>query len=229
MQSGNKTAIIIITYNCQQIFVRHIERIKKHCKDQHDIIIIDNSTKSSSMNAIRHHSKVFGVTYIRTSASSENSSDSHSFAANFSYNLLKDKYTHFFYLDHDCFPVKDFSVIEILGDKQMAGIGQQKEKLYFWPGCLMFVKQQTGIDFSPQTGLDTGGSLYELMEKIGHENLIFFNEEHVQNPEFNKSFYNFYSMINNKMFCHMVNASNWSKSNDNEERINSMLNVIERL
>ena len=223
----NKVAIVVITYNNKDIFLKHIERIKRHCKDNYEIIIVDNSTDAKVIDHIKYHSGAQGCEYIKTNASSLNGSGSHSFAANLSFLLLKDKYTHFFYLDHDCFPIKDFSVVEILGEKQFAGIGQEKHKTYIWPGCLMF-KAGLEIDFSPLPGLDTGGSLYKEMERVGPENIVSFNEIHQENPEFNKNMYNFYSLINDSMFMHFINASGWNKNSDQQERINSLLNILEK-
>lgn len=226
---SSKTAIVIITYNCHQIFLKQIERIKRHCKDNYDIIIIDNSTDLKAINHIKYHSKVQGCEYVKCNASSFNGSASHAFAANLSYIMLKDRYSHFFYLDHDCFPIKDFSVVEILGEKQFAGIGQEKSRTYLWPGCLMF-KQNEDIDFSPNhfLKLDTGGNLYIAMEKAGSDQIISFNELHQQNPEFNKNMYNFYSLINDSMFMHFINASGWNPNKDQDERINSLLNILEK-
>jgi hypothetical protein len=225
---NSKVGIVVITYNNKDIFLKHIQRIKRHCKDDnYEIVIIDNSTDLKVIDHIKYHSKVNGCEYIKTNASSLNGSSSHSFAANISYLLLKEKYTHFFYLDHDCFPIKDFSVVEILGEKQFAGIGQEKSKTYLWPGCLMF-KKRDDIDFSPLPGLDTGGSLYKAMETVGAENIVSFNELHQENPEFNKNMYNFYSLINDSMFMHFINASGWNKNADQQERINSLLNILEK-
>ena len=40
----------------------------------------------------------------------------------------------FFFIDHDCIPVREFSVIDILGGGHVAaGIGEEKNKKYFWP------------------------------------------------------------------------------------------------
>ena len=85
------------------------------------------------------------------------------------------------------------------------------------------------IDFSTsnELGLDTGGLLFMVLERYGNESAVFFNEVHVQNPYFNKSMYNFYAMINNGMFLHCINGSNWNPSESHEERTNSLLNIIE--
>lgn len=224
-----KVGIIIITYNAHELLLKQVERIKLHCKDESaNVIIIDNSTRQESIDAIKYYCGKLGLTYVKTKAASLNGSGSHAFAANLSYTMFKETYTHFLYLDHDCFPVKDFSVAEILGEKQIAGIGQKKGDItYLWPGCLAFVRMDD-IDFSPshELGLDTGGNLYKVMTEI---NTLFFNEEHCQNPEFNKSFYNFYSMIHNHTFMHFVNSSNWSNTNDHQERLNSLINILDKL
>lgn len=227
MQLKN-SAIIIIVYNTSALIIKQLECIKKYCQDDsYDIIIVDNSTIQEVSESVEYHSKE--CIYLKTNASSQYGSSSHAFAANLAYMKFRDDYQYFFYLDHDCFPIKPFSIVKTLNGKSMAGIGQQKSKLYYWPGCLMFMRSTHGIDFSPLPGLDTGGSLYKLMEKYGKDDLIFFNEKHVQNPEFNKSFYNFYSLINNGTFMHFVNGSNWNKSESHDERLNSLINELDRI
>jgi hypothetical protein len=68
--------------------------------------------------------------------------------------------------------------------------------------------------------------LYKVIERYGKAGVRFFNETHHQNPHFTKSFYNFYTTLNDGMFMHFVNASNWAGSEANEERINSLINIL---
>lgn len=230
-----KVGIIIITYNISsELFCLQIEAIRKFCKDDDfEIVVVDNSTDATSSMGIQYHSGLLNLLYRKTIASSVNGSDSHSFAANFSYQRLKTIYDAFLYLDHDCIPFKDFSLQGILGeDKVMAGIGQLKgTTTYFWPGLLFFRNDKIEhdlIDFSPnnELGLDTGGNLYKVIETYGKDACIFFNESYHQNPNFVDNKYGYYSMINDEMFFHAVNASNWSGELRHEERINSIINLI---
>lgn len=224
---NSKTAIVIITYNCHQIFLKQIERIKRHCKDDYQIIIVDNSTNLKAIDHIQYHAKNQGCNYIKCNASSTNGSGSHAFAANLSYVMFKNEYSHFFYLDMDCFPVKDFSAIEILGEKQFAGIGQEKNNItYIWPGAFIMEKSEN-VDFSPnhELGLDTGGNLYKIITK---ENTVFFNEYYEENPEFTKNRYNFYTMIHDSTFMHFIGSSNWHGKDKNNERINSLINILDK-
>lgn len=228
---NNKTIIIIITYNNADLINRQVEYIRKFCKDEFDIAIIDNSNKKEVIDAIMYYNNTLGCLYYKTRASTADSSQSHCFAANFAYDKFKDGYKYFAFFDHDLFPVVDFSVEKILNGKIMAGIVQEKSKKYFWPGCLLFDNSkidQSIIDFSTnrEFQLDTGGNLYKIVEKYNCDEFIFFNEQYFENPYFKKSRYNFYSMINNGMFMHFINGSNWNNSEHHVERINSLLNIL---
>lgn len=224
-----KTAIVIITYNQYNLLIRQVELIHKFCLDDFEIVVVDNSTDKQAIEGVKHHADRLGCVYIKTHAGSKGGSASHAFAANVSYLQLKDKYDYFLYLDHDAFPIRLFSVVHELGEAVIGGIGQNKSKTYFWPGCVMF-KQDEIIDFScnSEFQLDTGGNLYKMIDKHGLDKCKFFNEVYHENDQFNTdSMYNYYTTINNDMFYHMCNGSNWNPIDRHEERINSLLNILE--
>lgn len=226
-----KTAVVIITYNISsEVFMLQIEAIRKFCKDDFEIEVFDNSSDVEKAEGIRYHASILEISYCKTHANSLNGSDSHSFAANFSYGILKDKYSLFAYLDHDLLPIKDFSVEEILGDKIIAGVGQIKNGVkYFWPGAVMWDNTKIDndlIDFSPdhEKNLDTGGGLHKIIDEYGEDVCIFFSEAYHQNDGFAGKKYNYYAMING-MFMHFVNSSNWNPIKNHDNRINSLLNI----
>lgn len=226
-----KVGIIIITYNLPvDIFLLQIAAIKKFCTDDYEIEIFDNSSRLKFSEDIKYHSKLLGLQYTKTFSSSQNGSESHSFAANFSYQKIKNNYQYLFFMDHDLIPVKEFSVVQILGDKIIAGIGQGAKKKYLWPGCVMWNadkidKNIIDFSFSHDLGLDTGGLLYKVIEQYGEDNCIFFDEAYYQNPYFVHPQYGHYTMIMDEVFCHFTNASNWFGADRHEERINSLLNI----
>lgn len=228
--------IVIITYNIPSaVFLLQVQALQKFCKDEFVIEVIDNSTDLELAEHVRYHSSHLGLNYTKTFSGSKNSSDSHSFAANFAYQKFKDTYKYFFFIDHDCLPVTEFSVIEILsGGHVMAGLGQGKLRPYFWPGCVMFNNSsidQDLIDFSANNefGLDTGGQLWEIVRKHGEDCCIFFNETYHENSQYRGKAYKHYAMINNQMFMHFVNSSNWNNQGDNQERISSLINIAKDL
>lgn len=227
-----QVGIIIVVYNLSsEIFILQVNALRKFCKDEFEIQVIDNSTNLDMAEHIRYHAEQLGVNYIKTFANSQNGSDSHTWACNFAYQKFKDSHEYLMFIDHDVIPTEDFSVVEILnGGHVMAGLGQGAKKKYMWAGLVMMAMDRIDkelIDFSTNAefGLDTGGNLYKTIEKFGQENCIFFNESYHQNQYFKGLAYNHYAMLNNKMFMHFVNSSLWNPVENNEERINGLINI----
>ena len=107
----------------------------------------------------------------------------------------------------------------------MAGLPQVRGKIkYYWPGCFMF-DTSINIDFNMVQGLDTGGGTHKAIEAYP-DKCIFFDEQYCQNPYFTKPPYNFYSLLNDGTFLHFINGSNWANSQENEERVNSLFNIL---
>lgn len=227
-----KTGIIIITFNLDhRIFILQVESLQKFCKDEFTIEVFDNSTDEEKAEAVRYHAERLGIIYKRTIPGTRDASQSHAFSANYSYLKLKESYDYFFYLDHDVIAVKDFSVVEILGDKVVGGMvhGWHGTK-YFWPGCLMWNNNTINkdlIDFTPNHDMrtDTGGGTYKIIEEYGLENCIEFDEIGCENPLFNTQPYNFYMMIYKQTFMHFLCASNWRNVSDNDKRLNTLMSI----
>lgn len=261
-----RCAILSVHYNNSSFIIPQIQCIRKFCTDpNYDIIIVDNSDTGNFHEAIKYHAERLGAIYMKTQASSSNGSQSHAFALNTGFQKYKDDYKEFLFLDHDAFPIKEFSVSKSLlqnddGNLVIAGLGQGQAYKYFWAGCfavdlatppsnpgkkvLKPIGQWTQenvpeydnepilikdlIDFSPnhELKLDTGGNLYKIIEAYGEKNCAFWDEKYCQNPNFTKSQYTSYALINNEMFLHCINGSGWNKAEANEERINSLLAIL---
>lgn len=226
------TGIVIIVYNLPiDIFLLQIAAIRKYCKDDFTIEVFDNSDNLEIAEHIRYHSAQLGVNYYKIFSNSKGGSDSHCWAANFAFQKLKDEYKYFWYIDHDAIPVKDISVEDILKNGHViAGVGQGAKKKYFWPGHVMWCMERIDkwlIDFSTNADfqLDTGGNLYKIVEKYGEESCIFFNESYHQNQYYKGLSYNHYSMLADNSIMHFVNSSSWNAVEDNEARINGLINI----
>lgn len=220
-----RTAVVIIAFNDSRLIEKQLKLIDKFCVDCPDIIIFDNSNFQCINAAFKSHH----IYYNFMEGYYLNPSDSHSLAANTAYKMFAPNYDKILFLDHDCFPIKEFSINKILNGSHVAGLGQQKSKTYFWPGCVAFdVKKLNGfpVDFSTnqEYGLDTGGNLFYLFEKLGG---VCFNEQCIMNPYFTVPPYNFYSTIHNGTFMHFTNASNWNKTPLNEQRIETLYKILE--
>ena len=220
------TVIIIITFNTpSEVLKLQLANIKKFCKDDFVIEVIDNSRTRHDMT--KEIALPYG-NYTRTELPKRDASNSHGAACDFAYKLLKDKYDTFLFLDHDCIPVKDFSVVEILGDKQLGGVLQGvSDTKYLWVGCLM-LKRFEEIDFMPDETkrIDTGGGTWKIMNGT---NTVLFSERGVNNPKFQHGMYHFYTMICDETFMHFLNTSNWNRNKRNTERINTLIEICTQL
>jgi hypothetical protein len=220
-----RTAVIIIAFNDTRLIEKQLELIDKFCIDKPDIIIFDNS----NIECVNVANKSNHIYYNFVDGYYLNPSDSHSNAANAAYKMFSPSYDKLLFLDHDCFPIKTFSVNEILRGCPVAGIGQEKTKLYLWPGCVAFYTKKLKrfpVDFSTnqEYGLDTGGNLFRVLERFP---TVFLNEECNMNPYFTEPPYNFYSTIHNGTFMHFTNASNWNNTPLNEQRIETLYKILE--
>jgi hypothetical protein len=221
------TGIIIIFYNNTDFLLRQHEHLSLFMKDGYKLIVVDNSSDEHIAAGMKHHAGEMGLEYVRTKATSKNGSDSHAFALCFAYQKYAKQFEQILVLDHDAFLIKPFSVTETLAKRLIAGLGQVRDgEKYFWPGCCMF-KRGVPMDFSISRGKDTGGNTSKAIQSVGEDNCQFFDEAYAQNEAFNKSQYNFYALIHNGTFLHFINGSNWAGSADNEERLNSLFNVLE--
>ncbi len=220
------TGVVIIFYNNTDFLLRQKQHLDRFMQDEFKLIVIDNSSDDHIAAGMKHHADEMGLEYVRTKATSQNGSDSHAFALCFAYQKYVTQFEQILVLDHDNFLVKPFSVNETLANKSIAGLGQIRNgQKYFWPGCCLF-KTSVEMDFSISKGKDTGGGTYKAIEDVGEDNCAFFDEAYAQNPGFQNSTYDFYALIHNGTFMHFINGSNWAQSDFNDERLNSLFNIL---
>lgn len=218
------TGIVIITYNRPDILPLQLGAIQDFCMDEHEVIVVDNSTDEVAITQILMERGYHR--YYKVNANSRNSSDSHAFAANFAFSKLKNDYDHFLLLDHDIFPTRPFSVPEMLRDKFLGGLGQAKHKTYLWPGFTFWRNDKIeSLDFSTAPGLDTGGCTWEEVERIGVDGVAWQMEVYHENPYFKHPPYNFYSIVGDG-WMHFLNSSGWNPSNGQDERIESLKKIL---
>lgn len=234
----NKLAIIIVVWNRSDLITTQVELLRRFCKDDdYEIIVVDNSTDMTKSAEVRNHANAINCTYIKTNTALH-TSQSHAYAANYAYQSFKQSYEYMLFLDHDNFPIKDFSVKSILNGRVIGGVGQTKPtKTYLWPGCVLINNKlidQSIVDFSTnsQLGLDTGGNLYKVLERHGLHNCVFFDQFEIKNALYDKIEWGAYNIQCTQpgdspcSFMHFLNASNWGGSQYNEERINSLMTIL---
>lgn len=226
MRLEGKVGIIIITYNTSRLLDLQIQCIRKFCRDEsYKIIIEDNSSDVIEVDKISKFCRNNNIIYGYNATLERDFSKSHAIAANWTYNKYKDKCDYLFYLDHDCFPIKDFSITEILRGNVIVGLSQGTTTKYFWPGCL-FINNMFNfkglIDFSCNSNLrlDTGGNLYKIIDTI------FEGIEYIDEIYNFISDTDFYSTLYNNTFMHFIKGSNWNNNPDYEVRIKKLIEIL---
>ena len=62
------TAIIIVTYNVPDLVLHQANHLKHFCKDDYELIIVDNSNNQDAIDAIAYHAKELGCELIKTNS-----------------------------------------------------------------------------------------------------------------------------------------------------------------
>ena len=96
---------------------------------------------------------------------------------------------------------------------------------YLWPGFLILSKLNENFDFTPVAPLDTGGRLYNFIEK-NKEKILVIKQKHLPlDIKFNnESMHEFYEDLHDGTFMHFIKASNWCKVEN--EIFNSRQNYL---
>jgi glycosyltransferase involved in cell wall biosynthesis len=210
-----KTGIITVAFNSSKLIEYQIKCVKKYCTDNHEFIVVDNSNNNDESEKIKNVCFENNIRFIRTNYDLTNSfnnpSNNHGMALNYVYKLLKNEFDYLLFIDHDLFPIKNFSVEEILGDNIIAGHEQIISNIkYFWPGFIILSKLDEEFDFTPVVGLDTGGKLSSFIAKNANKSLTI-KHKHVPIDLKIDNYYmhEFYDDLHNGTFMHFIKASNW--------------------
>lgn len=239
---NNKVLIITVAYGSSRLIIKQNELIKRFCKDENfEHIVIDNSKVNNVLDELNSFLETNEDAFKlhRTNFETGDNSQSHALALNYAYSVYKESCGYCFCIDHDCFPTKEFSVVEMLENRVFGGLcqvrhpkneeGKEVDLFYFWAGFFMFNNNKIGrnlIDFSPnrQFGLDTGGNLYPLFYIYGKERYFESTETKHPNPQFEGEEY---AMLHNEMFMHFQKASNWNSAPNHELRLESLYGILE--
>lgn len=261
MNETYKIAFLTIAFNFPEFIGHQARCIKRFCKDkEYDILVIDNSNIETQRENIQQQCESLGVKYFKVESDIIKpkrmaASDDHAFALKYAFNKFKDEYDYIFFLDHDIFPIKDFSVVELLklnteNKLIAAGLPQGSNKTFFWAGCFLLNMRDVDLsligNFSPIAGLglDTNGDTHKLLEVYEKDRFCFFNEEFITNNHFlhiisNKQDevrqngggevndpYKEYQLIANATFLHFRGGSNYVSCVLYAERMGSLFNVL---
>lgn len=176
--AGRTLDIVTIAYNNTRVIEHQIRLIAEYVLDPCCYIVADNSPDVVTRAEMRELCARRGVSYIglpKNPYSGRSPSRSHGLALNWVYrHYVSHRQTQYFgFIDHDIFPIRRTSVIDLLDRQKVYGLIQERDdRWYLWPGFSFFrydyVKDKH-LDFGPSIGLDTGGgnwaSLYMYLDR----------------------------------------------------------------
>ena len=167
--------LISIAFNNHTIIALQLVLIKKYLSDNHELIVLDNSTDIYSQNEIKRICDKCQVPYISVPKQrflNFAGSASHGFALNCGKNIFASCSSQYVgFLDHDIFPFRSTAISSFFATGAVvSGLLQKRESIwYIWPGFAFFDNrflQQSKSNFMPHAGLDTRGSLFFLITGI---------------------------------------------------------------
>jgi len=183
--------IYTVAFNNDKVIDYQIKFMKKNFKDEHQYIIVDNSSDEEASKKIRKICIDNDIMYIRLPKNTLFSSQSHALALNYIYrNIIsnRENVRYFWFLDHDIFPIKKTTILPYLKKQKMYGYLMDKEKIEYarnaWnlrPGFCFFDKSLSkNFDFRPTKSLfplyalDTWGRNYKLIYRKYDRNKLQF-------------------------------------------------------
>lgn len=227
-------AVIIVVYNQAIYLQKQIDLFRKYLVGEYDIIVADNSSDQLVSGIIANICEYNGVVYEKLDIGKHSPSVSHAKAIEYIQSQYYSSYSKIGFFDHDIFPVMQFTYEELLNSQPIAGVYQDRQNgayKYMWPGCLIYdtrLVDLKSLKYMPCTvngvGLDTGGELYYYLLTL--DNPSYLIEEHIKNPYWKKTPYDFYSFIGSK-FMHFINGSNWNNQKDNKERLETLFRILD--
>lgn len=183
--------IYTVAFNNDRVIDYQIKLMKKNFKDEHQHVVVDNSSDEEISKKIREICIDNDTMYIRLPKNTLFSSQSHALALNYIYRniiLKRENVRYFWFLDHDIFPIKETTILSYIKKQKMYGYLMDKERIKYarnaWnlrPGFCFFDKSMSRkFDFRPTKSLfplyalDTWGKNYKLIYKKYDKNKLQF-------------------------------------------------------
>ena len=251
----NGLYVITIAYNHVRLIEKQIELVKRYVTDKNYLhVIVDNSPSKKVRKQIKDICNREGVGYVPVPRFIDllichkifGNGISHGAALNWMfYNFLQERNPRLFALiDHDVFPMEEYSFVDKLGERDFYGVERiMKDGWYLWPGWCIF-RYDAISDCSPnflpyylkESYLDSGGGNYPRF--YGRYDLKDVEFTHVVTRRIMHSngltaYEDIYhgdcvQLIDGK-WLHFINGSNCAKIPGKENLVEKMIDNIEKL
>ncbi len=252
---GLEVYVITVAYNHVRLIEKQIELVKLHVKDKSYLhVVVDNSPSKSARKQIKEICDREKVGYVPVPMFIDKlichgifgNGVSHGAALNWMfYHFLKQqKPVWFALIDHDVFPMEDYSFIDKLGDRDFYGVERIREDgWYVWPGWCVF-RFDAICDCRPNflpyylngTFLDAGGGNYPRfygrydLSSVEFAPVVTKRIRHSKElSTYNDIYHGDCVQLIDHTWLHLINGSNCARIPGKERLVNRMIEGIERL
>lgn len=220
------TKILLFTFNRPDILEKQVNSIKKHLKNNHEIIVVHDSRDYEYFDKFSQITQRLNIKlYHRNSEFGKSPSQYHADAIQWAYDSVVKDYCKddiVVFLDHDMFLIDDLDIIKFMENYDIVGCLQNRNQIkYVWPGLFIFKEKSLRdieFDFDPQVvnglALDTGGGTYKLLQdkklKFRDSGVVYPDEYKglsLKDPNVTNGYD--YELHLDEKFLHFRNASNW--------------------
>lgn len=247
--------LITVAYDHVRLIEKQIEMVKWHVKDKnYQHVIVDNSPNKKVRQQIKEICVREKVGYVPIPFFIDKlichrifgNGVSHGAALNwmFYFFLKQRKPVRFALIDHDVFPMEDYSFIEKLGERDIYGVERSmKDGWYLWPGwCIFRYDAINGChpNFLPyylkESYLDAGGGNYPKFYSRYDLKIVKFAHvvtKRIRHSKGLTAYEDIYhgdcvQLIDNK-WLHFINGSNCAKIPGKEKLVDKMIDNLEKL
>ena len=247
--------VITIAYNHVRLIEKQVELVKLHVKDRDYLhVVVDNSPNKRVRKQIKEICEREKIGYVPIPMFIDHLichrlfgyGVSHGAALNwmFYYFLKQQRPLRFALIDHDAFPMEDYSFVDKLGDRDFYGVERIRGNgWYLWPGWCIF-KFDAISDCHPnflpyhtkETFLDAGGGNYPRFYGRYDLKTVEFPPVVTRRVRHSKELYTHddiyhgdcVQLIDHK-WLHLINGSNYAKIPGKEKLVNKMIDNLDKL
>lgn len=237
--------IATVAFNRPEVIDWQIKLLKKNIRDPHFYTVFDNSNDPTKASEIREVCVGNNIAYVKLPKNYLTRSSSHGSSLNWIHRnyFQKRKARYFAFLDHDIFPTRETSLINILDKQSIHGLLQTREKglWYLWAGFCAFKTDtvSTKLNFLDgkigTVGVDTGGMNWgPIYSKIDKEKIIFpisklekIRESKSPTTIVEDSSLDMIEYIGD--WLHLYGSSGWKTVRDQRERDQQIQTIMDRL
>lgn len=247
--------VITVAYNHVKLIEKQIELVKRYVTDKNYLhVIVDNSPNRKVRREIKELCEREQLVYVPIPMFIDKlichrifgNGISHGAALNwmFYHFLEQHKPVWFALIDHDVFPMEDYSFIDKLGERDFYGVERvMKDGWYLWPGWCIFkydAFSNCKPNFLPyylkESYLDSGGGNYPRfygrydLKDIEFAPVVTRRIRHSKGLTAYEDIYHgdCVQLIDGK-WLHFINGSNCAKIPGKEKLVEKMIDNIEKL